>query len=196
MIVALAILLWVLGTAGLFLLGWDTQAAPWRIIGAGVAGLGVVAAMTVGRSRLRPEANVLALLASLAIMVFLPPPVTTSAGIGIVVAAAAVLAAYYTLQLSLRTHAVAGLVLQHGLMRIAGTVSVAAVVAVLAVGGLRLGNRAVSARWQQSLDVGSGQFLVAISVLLMAVITALSMIAVSRTHADVGQEADEPGEAP
>ncbi len=61
------------------------------------------------------------------------------------------------------------------------------VVAVVAVVGLRAGSGMVSARWEQSLDVGSGQFLVAVSMLLMAIITALSMLAVARTHADVGE---------
>lgn len=46
---------------------------------------------------------------------------------------------------------------------------------------------------QRRLDVGSGQFLVAVAILLIAFITALSMVAVARTHADVGVGSEDEG---
>lgn len=188
-IVPACVALWVVGAAGLAWTGWSPDLATWRLVAAGVAGAAVVAGITAALTRSRPEDNVVALLSCVALAALLPASVAgLGTVVGLVLAAAAILVGYYTLQLSLRTHAVGGSVLRHGMMRITGTIAVAAIVAVLAVVGLRAGSGIVSTRWGQSLDVTSGYFLVAASVLLMAVVTALSMLAVARTQDDVGAD--------
>ncbi len=185
----LAVAAWLLGAAGFAFLGWNPDLPLWRMLVAGLAATAMATGIAMAAWKDRGDANAVAMLATLALAAVWPAPVGDLLALaGILASTAAIVTGYYILQLALRTDATAGPFLKHGAFRITATVAIAALVALLVVVGLRLGAGALSLRWDASLDVASPQLLVTATAALLALVTALSMLAVSRIHADE----DEP----
>lgn len=179
-IIGIAVTLWIVGIFGLVGPGWAKAAnliplASFALIG--------VAGFWMALSKRHPRALTTALGATLLIFGFAPPPVDTLPDqLRLCAAFTLVLTAYYMVLLTLRTHTVAGPVLNHGSLRLGATIFAASGLTVALVLAWRSAAYAISSRWSVSLDSVSGPIYAFFGVLLLSIVTGISLLALSKTH--------------